>query len=132
METKNCPRCGKLFQYINSPICDLCRKEEEEAFESLKSFLKDNPGCTLTEISVATGVSTRKITRYLKEGRLEITKGLHGVLTCNECGKTILTGRYCPQCLLKISVDIKEMRSTSHTKPDTGGKKSRMYTAEDR
>jgi hypothetical protein len=82
MEVRNCPRCGKLFNRINSQLCPACTKEEDEIFETVRKFISDNESCTLTELSDGTGVSPKKILRYIREGRLEASKGMHGDIRC--------------------------------------------------
>lgn len=134
MESRNCPRCGRLFQYIRTPICEACVKEEDKIFETVREHLEENPGSTIIETSGATGVSVKKITRYLREGRLEITKGMAdaGELTCMDCARPIRSGRYCESCLIKLSNDVDEMFGRNKIQPDPLKQKGkpRMHTAE--
>ena len=106
MDIRNCIKCRHVFNYINSPYCPMCEKEEERIFESVRIFIKENPLAKMSDIVEQTGVSIKKITRYIKEGRLEISKGLHGVLTCDSCGVPIFKGKYCDSCVIKISHDL--------------------------
>lgn len=109
MEMRNCPRCRKVFNYISSPICESCEKEEEKIFESVRDYLKQNPNFTLAQVSEATGVSAKKILKYVKEGRLEISKGMHGEIKCEQCNKPISKGKYCDSCVIQISQQVEDM-----------------------
>ena len=102
----NCPRCGKLFSRVKSPICPSCEKEEEQTFQQIRQFIDDNENCTLSELSKGTGVSQKKILRYIHEGRLEISKGMRGDVRCKICSRPITKGQYCDACLIKINQNI--------------------------
>jgi len=108
MDIRNCIKCKKVFTYMNTPFCPACVKEEEEIFETVRTYIKDNSAATMMEVCEATGVSIKKITRYLKEGRLELSKGMQGkgVLDCELCGKPITKGKFCDACAIKIGQDM--------------------------
>ncbi|MCT4611962.1 MAG: MerR family transcriptional regulator [Clostridia bacterium] len=99
MNLKNCKMCGKMYEYNGKPICPDCERQDEEDFEKVKDYLDDNPSTTVQEISDETEVSIRRITRYLKEGRLEFIQGGSPLLTCEKCGAAISTGRFCQNCM---------------------------------
>lgn len=109
MEMQNCPKCGRLFTKMSSKICPICEKEEEEIFKSVKDYLDENPSCTMAELSEVTGVSAKRILRYLKEGRLVVTKGMGNILVCESCGEPIQSGRFCEKCLVKLSNEVNEL-----------------------
>ena len=74
MNIKNCPKCGKLFSPVGgSLICKDCIRAEEQEFEKVRDYLRENRGADINVVSEKTGVSTKKILRYLKEGRLQST-----------------------------------------------------------
>lgn len=107
-ELKNCPRCGKLFAYSCSSICNNCLNAEEEEFKLVKEYIYDNPGAIIPEVSDATGVSVDKIMRFLREERLEISsENSNLILECESCGKPIKSGKYCEECKTKIASEIK-------------------------
>lgn len=103
VEMKNCPRCGRLFSSLKDSLCMNCLKAEEEQFETVRKYLKENPGNTVAQVSRDTEVSVKKINRYLREGRLEVTEGLGDYLTCLNCGTPIKTGKFCASCSNKLS-----------------------------
>jgi len=98
LEVRNCIRCGKLFNYLGKPICNGCIEKDEEDFEKVKEYIYDHPKCSISEVAEAIGVSIRKITKFLREERLEVAEGSVGWLTCESCGEEIKTGRYCKEC----------------------------------
>lgn len=99
-DVRNCRKCGKIFNYIGgAPICPACREKEEEDFQKIKKYLYENPGASLTQVSTELEVSAEMIKRFLREGRLEIANDDGNLLLeCENCGKAIKTGRYCPEC----------------------------------
>lgn len=99
-DVRNCRKCGKLYNYIGgAPICPRCKELEEEDFKRIKEYLYENPGASLTEVSTELDVSVELIRRFLKEGRLEITnENGNLVLECENCGKSIKSGRFCSEC----------------------------------
>lgn len=109
MEMVNCPRCGRIFTKMSNPICDDCVKAEEELFQTVKKYIDDNPNNTLEQVSEATGVSVRKILKYLKDGRLETTKGMGRVLKCEQCGRPIARGKFCDACVININQSVTEL-----------------------
>ena len=128
MQAINCPRCGKVFTQIKSSICPVCEKTEEETFQLLKTYLNENPESTLNEVSEGTGVTPKKILRFIREGRLEITKGMQNDVRCDVCGCPIPKGRYCDECKIKLNQNITEMFSGSVDKTkDKTTDSSTMY-----
>lgn len=93
---KNCPRCKKVFNFINSPICETCVKEERDIYDSVRDYLKDHPGINLMQLSKETEVSAKKITGYIKDGRLELDSP---EIECENCGTKLRTGRLCEECI---------------------------------
>jgi len=107
MDIANCPRCGKLFSRMSSPICELCEKEEEQIFQKVKQFVEENPNSPLETVATETEVSVKKIMKYLRDGRLEISSGMgNGTLKCDSCGKPINRGRYCDTCVININQQV--------------------------
>ena len=94
-ELKNCRTCNRLFMYSFGPqVCQHCLKSDEEDFKKVKDYLNQFPGVTLQEVSKETGVSSNKIRRYLKEGRLEVSGNSSILLQCEKCGASIRSGSY--------------------------------------
>jgi len=108
-DIRNCKRCGRLFNYIGGrPICQDCKKQDEEEFKRVKEYLYEHPKASIIEVSNALDISVQKIKSYLREGRLEIV-GTEGnvVLECEKCGKSINTGRFCNECSRELTEGFK-------------------------
>ena len=99
-DVRNCRKCGRIYNYIGgAPLCPACKQLEEDDFQLVKKYLYENPGATLTQVSTDLEMSVEKIKRFLKEGRLEITNDDGNlILECETCGKSIKSGRFCPEC----------------------------------
>lgn len=98
-DIRNCKRCGRIYTYIGGPpICPTCIEQDEADFRRVKEYLYNNPGASMSEVSEVLEVSVEKITRFLKDGRLEIVGDSNLILECESCGKSIKTGRYCQEC----------------------------------
>lgn len=108
MDIRNCKRCGKVFQYRNSSVCGNCLRQDQEDFEKVRDYIFDHADSTVLEISNATGVDLKTITRFLREGRLESewfdSSGLG--LECEKCGAPIGGGRYCDSCVNDLKRDL--------------------------
>jgi len=129
MEAANCPRCGKMFTRIVSPLCPSCEREEELVFQRVRSYIYENEKCTLGELSKAVGVSPRKILRFIREGRLEISKGMHGDVRCELCNRPIPKGRYCDACLIQLNQNLDNMFTGPKSDRKDG---ARMHISEKR
>jgi len=132
MEIRNCPKCKAVFTYAGYEICPACMKADEAVFEDVRLYLKEHPDNSLTVVAAETGVSAKKILRYVKEGRLEISHGMHGEVVCRKCGKPIKKGRYCEKCVIDVNQEVDGAFNRSAYVPEVAKTKSRgkMYTAE--
>lgn len=108
MDIRNCRQCGGIYVYDNFNICPKCRKQEEEDFQKVKKYLYENPDANISEVSEETGVETKKIISFLKQGRLEIKDENNSILTCERCGKSIRTGRFCKKCVADMDREFKK------------------------
>jgi len=129
MEFVNCPRCGKLFAQIKSPLCPACEREDELTFQSLKAYIEEHPDCTLGELSEGTGVNPKKILGFIREGRLETSRGMHGDIRCEVCNCSITLGRYCHACTIKLNQNLSEM---FYKNPTVDNKRPSMYISQKR
>ncbi len=123
----NCPKCGKIFVRTKRPICDKCYKEDEEAFEVTRLYLKDNPSANMEILIEETGATKKQIMRWIRDGRLDKIDGLD-VLKCSKCGKTINHGRVCLSCVAKLQNEVKEMGASHKVEK----KKSNIIKVTDR
>lgn len=106
-EIRYCKICRKMFQYVSGPVyCHLCRKLDDEEFEKVRTFLRDFPGANMREVTDNTGVSPNKISRWLKEERLEVSDSSPIALNCENCGIRIRSGRFCVGCSKNLASEM--------------------------
>ena len=99
MEVRNCKQCNKVFNYIGGvPICPECVKKSEDKFEDVKKYIYDHPRCGMQEVATEMEISIAQIRKWLREERLSFSEDSDIALSCEKCGKKILTGRYCKAC----------------------------------
>ena len=114
MNLRNCSRCGKMFNHIGGPaICDQCKKDIEEDFQRVKQYIQDNPRATLRQIADDNKVSSKMIQQWIREERLMFSEHSPIQLQCENCGESILTGRFCAKCKTSMANNL----ATSFTKP---------------
>jgi len=97
MEARQCKKCGKLFNYIRSPICVECTDDDDKEFHLVKDYIYEHPKSNLSEISESTGVDNKVLLGFLREGRIAL-KTCSQYYTCARCGDQINTGVYCIKC----------------------------------
>lgn len=134
MDVRICNGCKKMFQYIAGPtLCPRCRQKEEEMFQTVKNYLRENPGANMYEVSQATHVSAALIERFLREGRLEVSPDSPIALACEKCGRRISTGRLCSECKKEISNELNDMKreiASRQVKNDNAGAKMRYLKSD--
>jgi flagellar operon protein (TIGR03826 family) len=124
MQAVNCPRCGRVFTKIRTSICPACVKEDDETFELVREYVKENPNHSIGDVSEETKVSIKRITQYIRDGRLEISSGMSADIGCSQCGKPIKSGRFCEKCAAEIKSSIlkKPKEENKPIMPSTKGK----------
>jgi uncharacterized OB-fold protein len=105
MSIRNCPECGRLFQYVFKNICPNCINREESDRAIIRTFLQEHPKTSIPEISEITGVHTKVVIRMLKDGRLEAICRENNImlLDCERCGEPVTDGRFCQKCRESLS-----------------------------
>ena len=133
MDVRNCKRCGKVFTYRGMNLCNECFEKEQVDFQKVKDYLEENPGATLMEVSLNTGIDLRTINRFLREGRLEAEGVIlnDSDITCEQCGKPIGSGRYCEDCLRKLQNELKEAAARLEKNKQLEGRRQiRIHTCD--
>jgi flagellar operon protein (TIGR03826 family) len=108
MDVRNCKRCGKIYSYDGFDFCLKCRREDEEDFKKVKAYLDEYPGANIAEVEEKTEVSSKKVIQFLKQGRLEIEDETNVILTCERCGASIKTGRFCDKCKAEMEREFRQ------------------------
>ncbi|MGO4888794.1 TIGR03826 family flagellar region protein [Anaerobacillus sp. MEB173] len=123
----NCPNCGKLFVKALREVCNECHNEVEKQFQTVYQYVrkKENRMASMKEVTEATGVPERKITMWIRQGRLQIAQFPNLAYPCDSCGAPIREGKICVSCKgkLKKDLDIHEKEKRFDER-----KKERQYT----
>jgi flagellar operon protein (TIGR03826 family) len=112
----NCPRCGRIFSKGIRDVCINCQKEIEQEYTRCVEFLRDNRGATIYEVSDATGVSVRQITRFIREGRISMMNMQNLSYPCESCGTLIRQGNLCEECRNRLTKQVKKVTESAATK----------------
>jgi flagellar operon protein (TIGR03826 family) len=118
MTIRNCKKCGKIYQYDGThKICMECRRKEEENFEKVKEYLRDNPKANINTVSEKTGVPKKEIIEFIKNDRL-IAEDMEIDITikCDRCGKEIKHGKYCDSCIADMKEEIESIKKEKEAK----------------
>jgi predicted amidophosphoribosyltransferase len=122
MQAINCPRCGRVFTKVKTSVCPACVKEDDETFEKVRVYVKENPEHNIKFISEEINVPMKRIIQYIRDGRLEVSKGMYLDITCSQCGKPISSGNFCDKCAMELKISIL-------APPQVEKKKIRMHAA---
>lgn len=108
MNVSNCKSCGRLFNVIsNTRICPDCQRKLEEKFQEVKEYLKENPFANIDVLSKECEVSVKQLKEWVREERLVFAEGSMDGIECEQCGKLIRTGKYCDECKVKITNNLR-------------------------
>ena len=112
MEVRNCRGCGKLYNYIGGPyrnLCPNCIEKLEEKYLEVKEYIQDHHNATMTEVAEECDVSTRQIEQWIRDERLVIADDSPIGITCERCGASIRSGRFCERCKNKMANNLGSM-----------------------
>lgn len=109
MNLDNCPRCGKLFAKNFREVCPACMRDIDKEYELCANYLREYRGSIITEVSDATGVSIKQITKFIREGRISIMNAPNMSYPCESCGTLIRDQNLCDNCRQRIEKDKKQM-----------------------
>lgn len=128
---RNCSRCGRVFPYMGRNICPRCLEKEEDEYQVVRRYVRDNPGAGVIEVVEETGVEEDKILQFLRDGRLQ-AKGLTASLHCERCGQSINSGRFCESCINEVNAEIQghlpqKAKSEEPKRPPRGKVKDKMH-----
>ena len=104
MEVMLCKGCGRLFNSgYGEEYCPECQSLPDTDFRRVRDYLWDHPNTQAEEGAKACNVPLKTVMHYVKQQRLDISKDSKMLLTCENCGKQILSGTYCKDCQAKLS-----------------------------
>lgn len=82
MHTNVCKHCHKIFMSrFKAYSCEECKTIDSDHFDDIERYLKEYPNSNALQISEALGITAFEVLNYLKEGRLNISKGRFEKLT---------------------------------------------------
>jgi len=111
-----CVKCGKHFESRQKKLlCSDCSGIDQNVFGVIRDYLYDFPGASVNQVIDATGVSSRQILKYLKEGRIE-TVGETMLLNCEVCNKPISFGAMCENCRKDLNHSFQSASKAKTTK----------------
>lgn len=103
MDVRNCKSCGRLFNYLSgNQLCPDCSRQLEDKFETVKQYIYDHPNASIQKVSEENDVSIQQLKTWVRQERLEFTEASLVGLTCEGCGATIRSGRFCQECKSKL------------------------------
>lgn len=128
MNIANCPSCGKVYMKNPQGMCANCLREIEEQFLKCSKYLRDNRGTTLVELSEATSVSIRQITKFIREGRISIANTPNMSYACETCGEPIREGTICENCRGKLAREVGHLYEDEKRKKEQQASKPTYMT----
>jgi flagellar operon protein (TIGR03826 family) len=127
MNVDNCPRCGRLYVKNLMNLCQPCIKDLEHEYETCVEYLRKNRGTNIQELSDATEISIKEITRFIREGRISIANAPNMMYPCEVCGTLIRDGHMCDNCRSRLT---KDLASAANETKETVDKSSAKKTSD--
>ena len=106
---RNCSNCGKIFMSQGEKICPNCVQEQKELEVVVVDYVRDHPKCKIPEIMEETKAPESLIRRLIEEGRFEQV-GVNLSYPCRKCGKPIIAGQYCEDCLTEMQENLQTVQ----------------------
>lgn len=117
MEVVTCKGCGRLFNHIRGErLCPACQKKMDDLFMEVKKYVREHPDVEIHTLSKEMDVSVAQIKRWVREERLVFSKDSPVGIPCENCGRTIKTGRYCEMCKTKLTNEFRQAAGMSEQK----------------
>lgn len=129
----NCPNCGALFVKTNlRDVCEKCYKEENQAFETVYTFIrkKENRTATIHEASKGTGVDEELIIKFIRTGRLKLAQFPNLGYPCQKCRTIIREGILCDNCSKELRSELSIFEQDEERKIELEERNRGTYFAE--
>lgn len=76
MHNNVCKHCCKVFKSrFKTYSCEGCKQKDQDYFDDIESYLKEYPNSNALQISEALGITAFQVLNYIKEGRLNVSRG---------------------------------------------------------
>lgn len=106
---KNCSICGKIFMSNGEKVCPNCVQAQADMEVVVVDYVRDHPKCKIPEIMEETGAPEHLIRRLIEEGRF-VQLGVNLSYPCQKCGKPIVAGKYCEDCLSEMQENLQSVQ----------------------
>lgn len=81
MYTNVCKHCTKVFQSkFKTYFCKECKEIDNSQFDDIEAYLKEFPNSNALQIAESLGITVYEVLSYMKEGRLNMTRGIFSKL----------------------------------------------------
>ena len=126
MPLSKCPRCEKIFDKSNFPVCNGCREAEEADYTLVRDTIAANSDLTAEEVSEECGVDLVVVKRMLDTGKVKLVFPGDLSVTCGRCGAPAISAskKLCQGCLDALNRDVamaqKDIRLAGKKKVETG------------
>ncbi len=100
---RNCKKCGRLFSGEgNVYLCSRCNDDIDDEFTKVRTYIYDNPTCSVKEVSEGTDVPVDDILKWIREEKI-ILSAESSIGFCERCGEPTHGSRFCDQCVRELS-----------------------------
>jgi len=131
MNVRNCRKCGRVFNYVMGlPICQKCKEEQEQLFQTVKKYVQDHPGADIMLVSEECEVDPAQIRQWIREDRLQFAEDSPIRIPCEKCGAMIRSGRFCDKCTSEMVGGFNKI--TQKAKPEPVQKPEPRRSEKDR
>ncbi|GAE09095.1 flagellar protein [Paenibacillus sp. JCM 10914] len=103
----------------------------EKEYEKCVTYLREQKGATIHEVSEATEVSVRQITKFIKEGRISIANAPNLAYPCEVCGILIRESNMCDSCRTRLTRELRQATSTDQDHKTGSTHERQTYRAVD-
>ncbi|WP_134701475.1 flagellar protein [Ammoniphilus sp. YIM 78166] len=111
MSLSNCPECGKLYVRTRIDMCPDCVKGIENDIMKCQTFLRSHQKATIYEVSEATQLSVKRITKFILKKRILLEDYPHLDYPCERCGTLIRTNKVCVDCYQNINSLVQSFKN---------------------
>lgn len=119
MTIANCKRCGRMYNRIRRDICPPCVEDEEKAFQTVRTYLREHRDATMDGLVEATGVDMQLIVDMIRDGRLILRDNPNLTYQCERCGQPTQSGRYCAACTKELAAGLGDAATEMRRQRDT-------------
>lgn len=120
MSVVKCQDCGGLFSFLPRGVCAPCLDQTEVDYQTVRDYLRDNPGTALFQVAEATEVDEGRIQNFIAEGRIDFATAVQTSFSCEVCGTTIASGRHCEPCRRRLVAGLNESFEVKEQAPRLG------------